>query len=202
MGGATEKQPREKFEELKKIMKKNNAFVILLLFLAAAYLVPTFTFANGGDQRVVENKYLINLSRAPFTPRVGEKTAMLISFVDLRTDKLISEDINAKISIAKLGGSGLTKREFLFEKKDILVRGGVLEFPYTFDGTGLHEIFIDFALYSNPQKIYESPDFLMDVQSKESQLNVNRFMIGFILSTIAGVIFGFAFGLWLGQRRA
>lgn len=173
-----------------------TALLLLILFS------PVLTLANGGDQRVVEGKYLINLARSPFTPRAREKTAILISFVDLRTNKLISEDITAKIRIAKLGEIGSAKREFLFEQKDILVQGGVLEFSYTFENAGLHEIFIDFALGSNPQKIYESPDFLMDVQSKKSQLNINRFIIGFMLSSVVGVIFGFAFGLWQWQRRA
>ena len=175
---------------------------VLIALLLFVLLLPSLTSANGGDQRVVESKYLINLARSPFTPRIGDKIAMLISFVDLETDKLISEDLIAKIRIAKLGGSGSAKREFLFEKSDILVRGGVLEFPYTFKDTGLHEIFIDFALGSNSQKIYESPDFLMDVQGKTPQLNINRFIIGFMLSGIVGVATGFIFGLWLGQRRA
>lgn len=174
---------------------------ILTALLLFVLLLPSLASANGGDQRVVESKYLINLARSPFTPRVGEKTAMLISFVDLKTNKLISEDLVAKIRIAKLGGIGSAKREFLLEKIDILVRGGVLEFPYTFGDIGLHEIFLDFVLSSDPQKIYESPDFLMDVQNKESQLNMNRFIIGFMLSSVVGIALGFMFGLWLGQRR-
>ena len=175
---------------------------ILTAFLLLIFLSPSLTSANGGDQRVVEGKYLINLARSPFTPKVEEKTAMLISFVDLETNKLVSEDLVVKIRIAKLGGIGSAKREFLFEKSDILVRGGVLEFPYTFGDAGLHEIFMDFVFGSNPQKIYESPDFLMDVQNKEPQLNINRFIIGFMLSSIVGIALGFTFGFWLGQRRA
>lgn len=162
---------------------------------------PLLAFANGGDQRVVEGKYLINLARSPFTPRVSEKTSMLISFVDLQRNKLVGEDLVVKIRIAKLGGIGSAKREFLFEKGDIKVAGGVLGFPYTFRDSGLHEIFIDFVLASNPQKIYASPDFLMDVQAREVRPNINRFVIGFMLSSIIGIILGVMFGLWLGQRR-
>ena len=61
--------------------------VILLLAIA---FIPSVSLANGGDQRVVENKYLINLSRAPFTPRIGVKTSFLASFVDIQKNKLIS----------------------------------------------------------------------------------------------------------------
>lgn len=157
--------------------------------------------ANGGDQRVIENKYLINLSRSPFTPRVGEKASMLISFVDLQKNKLISEDMIVKIRIAKLGSVGSAKREFLFEQSDIKVQGGVLEFPYTFTETGLNEVFIDFSLASNPQKIYESPDFLLDVQNKENTQSINRFVISFMLISTVGIVLGFMFGLWLWQRK-
>ena len=174
---------------------------ILTALLLLVLLLPPLVSANGGDQRVVESKYLINLARSPFTPKVGEKTAMLISFVDIKTGQLILENLVVKISIAKLGGTGSAKREFLLEKSDILVLGGVLEFPYIFENTGFHEIFIDFVLGSNLQKIYESPDFLMDVQNKEPQLNINRFIIGFMLSSILGVALGFVFGFWVGQRR-
>ncbi len=176
----------------------------LLIFAIAVHVIAFITpaSANGGDQRVVEGKYLVNLSRSPFTPKVGEKTAMLISFVDLGTNKLVAEDLVVKIRIAKLGGIGSAKREFLFEKNDILVQGGVLEFPYTFGNTGLHEIFMDFVIGSNPQRIYESPDFLMDVQNKESQLNINRSIIGFMLSNIVGIVLGFVFGFLVAQRRA
>ncbi|MBI3627678.1 MAG: hypothetical protein HY220_02975 [Candidatus Sungbacteria bacterium] len=175
---------------------------VLLIFAIAVHVVAFAmpASANGGDQRVVDGKYLINLSRAPFTPRAGEKTSMLISFVDLESNKLISEDMVIKIRIAKLGGVGSAKREFLFEQSNIKAQGGVLEFPYTFTETGLTEVFIDFSLASNPQKIYESPDFLLDVQSKESPQSINRFVISFILMSTIGIVLGFIFGFWSGQR--
>lgn len=173
---------------------------IFILLLSVLVILPMVALANGGDQRVIENKYLINLARSPFTPRVGEKTSMLISFVDLQKNKLISEGMVVKIRIAKLGGVGSAKREFLYEQGDIKVQGGVLEFPYTFTETGLNEVFIDFSFTSNPQKIYESPDFLLDIQEKKTSQNINRFIISFMLISIIGVVLGFIFGFWSGQR--
>lgn len=177
------------------------SFQIFIAALSAfSIFSPLFSLANGGDQRIVEGKYMINLSRAPFTPRVGDKTQMLASFVNLKTNKLVSEDMIVKIRISKLGG-GAGKREFIYEQNNIKVTGGVLDFSYIFNDTGLHEIFFDFAFASSPEIIYEAPDFLMDVQSSEVPQNLNRFIIGFMISAIAGVVFGFVFGLWLGQRR-
>ena len=146
--------------------------------------------ANGGDQRVVDGKYLINLSRAPFTPRIGDKVALLASFVDIEKNKLVSEDLIVSIRIAKLGGIGTDKRTFLFEKEKIPVRGGVLELSYTFMESGLHEIFFDFAFASNPSKVYEAPDFLLDVQKSPNGYNTNRILIAVVGGFVAGLIGG------------
>lgn len=177
-------------------MKKLVVFILLILISA-----PFVAFANGGDQRVVDGKYLINLSRSPFTPRVGVETSMLASFVDIDKDKLIAEDLLVKVRIAQLGGAG--KREFLFEEDNLIVQGGVLEFVHTFTATGLHEVFFDFAFASDPQKIYEAPDFLMDVQIADGAVSqhTNRFTIGFIVGVFAGVMLGFVFGLRFGVRK-
>lgn len=172
------------------MMKKNNAFVLILLFFATAYLVPTYIFANGGDQRVVDNKYFINLSRAPFTPRVGVKTSFLASFVDIQKNKLIAEDLIVRVRIGQQGG--VAKGHPLFEQDNIIVHGGILELPYTFTEPGFHEMFFDFAFASNPKKIYEVPDFLIDVQKPEVPQQSN------FLWVISGAI-GLVLGLIIGR---
>lgn len=166
-------------------MKK---FPLLLLLI----LVPMAVFANGGDQRIVDNKYFINLSRAPFTPKVEVETSFLASFVDIDKNKLVTEDLIVKVRIAKQGGTGSEKRTFIFEQDNMIVKGGVLELPYTFNDSGLHEMFFDFAFASNPSKVYEVPDFLIDVQKQEtSQQNepILLFMAG-----VTGLLIGFIIG--------
>ena len=160
-------------------------------------VVPNAVFANGGDQRVVEGKYLINLSRAPFTPRVGEKTSFLASFVDLEKNKLIADDLVIDTRIAKLGGEGSAKRTFLFEQKNTLVKGGILDFSYTFADAGLHEVFFDFAFTSEPQRIYGAPDFLLDVQRAEvSERGSTVLGMGLFMGVVAGLLIG-----WFAARR-
>lgn len=167
---------------------KKNTFVLILLFFTAVYLVPAFAFANGGDQRIVENKYFINLSRAPFTPRAGAKTSFLASFVDIQKDKLIAEDLIVRVKIAKQGGIG-GKRTFIFEQDNIIVKGGVLELPYTFTDSGLHEMFFDFAFASSPEKNYEVPDFLLDVQKSSKPDNRSKYFFGgLILGGFSGFL--------------
>lgn len=165
-------------------MKKLTAF-ILFAFLSA----PTLVFANGGDQRVIDGKYLINLSRAPFTPSVGVKTSMIASFVDIQKNKLITDDVIAKVRIAKHGGGGT--REFLFEKDNSIITGGVLEFEYTFPEDGLHEIFFDFAFASSPETIYAAPDFLLDIQKQKNPAPLQNLWFVGIAAGILGMLSGF-----------
>lgn len=175
-------------------MKCNPKTIILTALFLFVLVLPLLVFANGGDQRVVEGKYLINLSRAPFTPRVGVKTAFLPSFFDIEKNKLITEDLIVKVRIAKLGGAD--KRTFIFEQDNIQVHGGVLEnLSYIFKEPGLHEVFFDFAFAADPQKIYQAPDFLLDVQRPVSGYSINQVLIAVSGSFIAGLFAG-----WLIKR--
>jgi hypothetical protein len=167
---------------------------LIFLFLAIA-LIPALSLANGGDQRVVENKYLINLSRAPFTPRVGVKTSFLASFVDIQKNKLISEDLIVKVRISKLGDA--PKGKFIFEQDNIAVKGGVVDFPYTFSEAVLHEIFFDFAFVSNPEKVYNAPDFLIDIQPAPGAEKSNSPLL---IGAGLGIIVAFLIGLVIGRK--
>lgn len=170
-------------------------FLFLFLTLTFLLLMPSTSFANGGDQRVVEGKYLINLSRSPFTPKAGENVAMIASFFDFQKNQLIAEDLIVKVRIAKLGeGRG---RTFIFEKENVNVKGGILESQYIFAEPGLHEVFFDFAFASSPQKVYNAPDFLLDIQKAAVPEKSNQLVPVWIG---LGAVFGFGVG-WLVTRR-
>lgn len=171
---------------------KNSFPIFIATLLALSAFSPLFSLANGGDQRIVEGKYYINLSRAPFTPRAGDKVSMLASFVDLQTNKLVAEDLIVRVRISKLGEA--PKGNFMFVQDNIRVRGGVLELLYTFAEPGLHEIFFDFALASKPTLAYEAPDFLLDVQKAASSDSTRTMSIGM---GIGGLILGFTLGWFL-----
>lgn len=170
-------------------MKIFSIFFFLLLTL------PLVGLANGGDQRVVDGKYLINLSRSPFTPRVGVETSMIASFVDIEKDKFIAEDLIVKVRIARLSGAG--KREFLLEKDNLIVQGGVLELAHTFTEIGLHEIFFDFASVLDPTIVYKAPDFLLDVQSPSMPQKSNK---SFLIGAGLGIVSAFLIGLFAGRK--
>lgn len=169
---------------------------LAVIFVGAVLFCGAFSaLANGGDQRVVEGKYLVNLSRAPFTPRVGVKTSFLASIVDIQQNKLVQKEVTARVRIAKLTG-GPQKREFIYEEKDIKVQSGVFEFAYMFNKPGLHEVFFDFVLASNPDKMYEPPDFLIDVQDQAAENSTKPVLIGVIM----GLSLGFGISLLLKKR--
>ena len=174
--------------------------ILSILFIFSGLVYGYSALANGGDQRVVDGKYLINLSRAPFTPHIGDKVSFLASFVDIEKNKLVSEDLIVTVRIAKLGGVWTDKRTFLFEKENIPVRGGVLELPYTFTESGLHEIFFDFVFTSNPESVYEAPDFLLDVQKPVSGYSTNQTLIAVFSSFVIGLIAG-GFGKRIVSNR-
>ncbi len=177
-------------------LDRTNVIVIMAVALLAVW-PPSILLANGGDQRVVDGTYLINLSRAPFTPRVGAKTAFLASFVDLRASRLIADDLLVTVRIAKLGGIGTDKRTFLSRQDKLTVTGGVLEFSYTFTEPGLHEIFFDFVLASSPGTVYEAPDFLLDVQAGADRSPATAWAG----AAAAGFAVGFLVAQFLRQRR-
>lgn len=162
-----------------------SIFIFLLVFMTAPFIV----FANGGDQRILGRDYLVNLSRSPFTPIAGTKTAMLVSFVDLKTGRLIKDDMLVSVRVTKGRGS----RTFIYEQNNIPIKGGVLEWAYTFAESGIHELFFDFAFAAASNTRYEPPDFLIDVQEPTNEKTdkwtlVMTFIIGLLLGSI-GCIF-------------
>lgn len=143
-----------------------SAFAVLVT-MGVLFIWPHASSANGGDQRVVAGKYIINMSRAPFTPIAGKENAMIVSFGDIARDTLVSEDLILNVRIVELNGSAQ-----VFQQSGIQVVDGVLELPYVFEQAGVHEIFFEFALASDPATLYIAPDFLIDVQPPASQAAV------------------------------
>ena len=174
------------------MLKQIHTATVLGLLITA--FLSFSAFANGGDQRVADG-YLVNLSRAPFTPIAGVKTALLASFVDLETGRLIQDDMLVSIRIAEGRGS----RSFIHERKDMPIQGGVLEYSYTFENSGMHEIFFDFKFVNDPaQKVHKLPDFLIDVQKlvAENAIDTKSLILGIGLGAVVGLLGG-----WFISRR-
>ncbi len=178
-----------------------RVFIVVIIALAMIGC-GNFVFANGGDQRVLDGKYLVNLSRSPFTFRSGVENHMLISFLDVQKNQPIREDLIVRIRIAKLTQPGADP-QFIFDKSDIRAERGKLEFAYSFKDSGFHEIFIDFAFSTKPAEFFQMPDFLVEVQKPDAVQGYSVFEMlaaafaGGLLFTSFLVTFGF-----LHRRRS
>lgn len=161
---------------------------ILGVILAWSLIFSASVFANGGDIRIAEGKYLVNISSSPVTPVAGQKVAMLISFGDVVTNELLVQDLHVWIEIRLK-----VTEEVIFPQQEFRAERGVLEFPFIYLKPGLHELFVRFEKPDEPGKIYESEDFLVDVQ--ESRIREkNGVSYGLILVPIAfglGMLAGF-----------
>lgn len=161
--------------------------------LALAY--AGIVFAHGGDQRVVDGIYLVNLSRVPITSKAGDPSKFLISFLDLKKNTVVDADMLITLRIAKLDQVG-SEPQFIFEtQKPELARHGALEYSYVFAHPGFYEIYIDFADASQPEKIFHTPDFLIEVQKPEqktAQYSLLSLGVVALLSICAGYVIRFA----------
>lgn len=148
-------------------------------------LFPGLASANGGNIRIAEGKYLVNISSAPVTPVAGEKVAMLISFGDVATNELLHQNLRVWLEIRTKA-----TEEIVFPKQEFTAEGGVLEFSFTYPKPSLHELFVRFEKPDEPRKIYESEDFLVDVQEPRGKSETPRtFLVG-MASLIAGFLLG------------
>lgn len=166
-------------------MKTSFFFLIALLTI---FLASGYASANGGNIRIAQGKYLVNISSSPVTPVAGEKVAMLISFADIAKNELLAQDIRVWIEI-RLKAT----EEVIFSQQEFLAQGGVLEFTFTYPEAGLQELFVRFEKPDEPGKIYETEDFLVDVQESRTS-EKNGVSYGLILVPIAfglGILAGF-----------
>ena len=56
------------------------------------------------------------------------------------------------------------------------------------------------VVYLRPQKIYEAPDFLIDVQKPEDTLPFEGLIVSFMIGAISMLALGFMLGLFFGKR--
>lgn len=176
-------------------MSAASRFIFSILLIGITLLSSTAVFGHGGSYKPVMGsggEYFIYMSSVPVTPTAGTKVSMLFFLVDGRTNEPIQEDI--KIWIEILGREDQRK---VFPSQEFLAQGGAFEFEFTYPEAGFYEIYTRFEGANEPGKIYESEDFLVDVQPVKQQERTSLF-IGFI--TVA-FLFGGVSGFLLRRLR-
>ena len=159
-------------------------------------VLPLLTGAHGGEQRVVDGAYIVTMSRAPFTPRVGMPTKLLISISDIKSGDVLDREAIMHIRVARLASPG-DAPQFVFEEKNIKAERSTLGYSYTFTEEGFHEIYIDFAFTDNPSKIMSVGDFLLDVQPSQPL----RDNMSAIYAAVTGIIGGFVLGRFVANKK-
>lgn len=163
------------------------------LCIALLFLVSILTLrgvsANGGNIRLAEGKYLVNISSAPVTPVAGENVAMLISFADIKKNELLNQNIRVWLEI-RLKAT----EEVIFPEQEYRAEGGVLEFNFVYPHAGLHELFVRFEKPDEPGKIYITEDFLVDAQPAPERKTARPGWPVIILAALAGIGIGFFVG--------
>lgn len=158
------------------------------ILFALLLAVPLVTVGHGGEQRVIDGKYIVSMSRAPFTPRVGVPTKLLISISDIASGNVSDKDVIINLRVAKLASPGDTP-QFIFEEKNIKAERSTLGYSYTFSEAGFHEMYIDFAFADNPTKIMSAQDYLLDIQPAQQPRGDNSFVLWGFGGLLTGMIF-------------
>lgn len=163
---------------------------ISFFLLLALFFAPFLVFANGGNIRLAEGRYLVNISSSPVTPVAGEETQMLISFASIQDNTLLGEDLRTWIEIRRK-----VNDEVIFPEKEFRADRGVLDFDFTYPKSGLYELFVRFEKPDELGKIYETEDFLVDVQNPRPQAEVKMFSpVIFVVSSFISLLSGWFLG--------
>lgn len=171
---------------------------VIISGILSFVLFGSFVFANGGNIRLAEGRYLVNISSSPVTPVAGEKVEMLVSFASIEDNTLLREDLRTWVEIRRK-----VNDEVIFPEKEFRAERGVLDFDFTYPESGLYELFVRFEKPDEPGKIYETEDFLVDVQSQRIQSRgTTLFPMYLVVSSLVSLLAGWFLGRRSGRRRA
>src|SRR5689334_4354039 len=94
-----------------------------IIVLLSALLVSVAS-AHGAMQKIVEGRYLLNLTSAPIAPVAGKEQQNLLAISDL-SDNLIERNAFFDIEIRKNDVA-------VYQAHNLMATGGLLSFNYTF----------------------------------------------------------------------
>ncbi len=152
-------------------MKIRIAFLSSLLLFG----IPLLASAHGALQKVVEGKYLVNFTPAPYSPMVGKAQQNMIAISDFQ-ENLIEKNIIFNVEIRQ-------DEEIVFTLQNQVATGGLLPFSYTYEEAGDYELFATFKIPGDSH-LYESEDFMITVVPQASSggsLIVTWLVVGFVM---------------------
>lgn len=139
-------------------MRKHFIISSLIIFFLSAGVA----FANAGFQRVVDGKYVVQLSISPLAPFEDEKAQMVFSFSDIQ-GKSLTQSFTAKFKFLALGDE-----KVLFETDEDTIEKGLFPLEYTFADPGFYRAEASFYFPDVKDKIYTA-EFPLEVKEVRTQ---------------------------------
>ncbi len=166
-----------------------------LLSLAAflALALPVTAGAHGAMQKIVEGRYLMNLTSVPIAPVVGQKQSNLFALSDAATNTFITADSVFFITVKKNGKT-------LYTSPLMTATGGLLAFDYAYPEPGTYELQAMFRFPDDDHQ-YMPDDYW--VQVNETPAPAASPVDTAIIALLIGIVLGAcgAFFLWRARRE-
>ena len=153
----------------------------ITLLLIFALILP-IAYANGGCIKIADDVF-VQMSYAPYVPKINEKVSFLFSFAD--KNGLTSKEINGELR--------LIKGEEQILAKNFKINDGVLDLKHEFKNTGIYEIFVDFDFQN---KTYSPEDFVIEVIEDN-----NPDYLGYFAFLMAGLLIGIISARFIGRKK-
>ncbi|MCA9370718.1 MAG: hypothetical protein KC680_02030 [Candidatus Peregrinibacteria bacterium] len=148
----------------------------LITIIGVFLLSTSVASAHGGNQRIVDEKYIVHLTSAPMFPFTGETTQNTITISDLE-ENFLSVPLSAEIVLKK---NDVTR----WESGPLTAADGFIEFAITYPEAGLYELFVQFT-FEGDTVTYEPDDFYVQARSPAGTSN-NAYIL------LAGILVGIA----------
>lgn len=140
-------------------------------------------------QKIIEERYLLNLTSVPLSPDIGVKQQNILAVSDLANNLITTTPI-FDIEISKDG-------DVVFSKEDMTAVGGLLAFTYIYPEAGEYEILATFRL-PDSDHVYVGDHFMVQVDAG-GKAGIDTTAITLI---VIALVIGGALGFITGRRKA
>ncbi len=154
-----------------------------LCAVCALCFLPAAAGAHGAMQKIVDGKYLLNLTSIPIAPYAGQEQQNIVAVSDLQ-ENLIKENAVFGIELKQ-------NDTVVYSAKNLVATGGLLPFLYTYAKPGNYELFFAFQMPGDPT-LYQPQDYWIQVVEKPQAVSGSS-AIPTVLAGVLGLVSGFLF---------
>lgn len=158
-----------------------TSYLRLLILGLLIGIAPAAASAHGAMQKIVEGRYLMNLTSVPIAPVVGQKQSNIFALSDAATNNFITENSVFFITVKKNGKT-------FYTSPLLTATGGLLAFDYAYPEPGTYEL----------QAMFRFPGDEYQYMPDDYWVQVNEVPIISVSSTgniMISVLCGFVLGI-------